>query len=100
MFLFIIETFGNNIIILLFILFLYTSVRNFDALSVLPPASAALHENIHKRVFMTYLRMSTHKESKVHIIKRLFSKRRDYNRVSSINDILIFLLVMSHMDNS
>ena len=41
-------------------------VRNFDA-SVLSPELAFLHENVHKRVFMTYVRMSTHKESKVRI---------------------------------
>lgn len=47
-------------------LFLFLSAaRNFDALSVLPSEAASLHEGIHKRVFMTYLRMSTHKESKV-----------------------------------
>lgn len=47
--------------------FFLPAIRNFDASSVLPPVSATLHENIHKRVFMTYLRMSTHKESKVNI---------------------------------
>lgn len=38
--------------------------RKFDASSDLPPELVALTENVHKRVFMTYLRMSTHKESK------------------------------------
>lgn len=47
--------------------FFLPAIRNFDASSVLPPVSATLHENIHKRVFMTYLRMSTHKESKVNM---------------------------------
>ena len=47
--------------------FFLPAIRNFDASSVLPPTSATLHENIHKRVFMTYLRMSTHKESKVNM---------------------------------
>ena len=42
-------------------------IRNFDALSVLSPELVVLHENVHKRVFMTYLRMSTHKESKVRL---------------------------------
>lgn len=44
--------------------YLKCAPRNFDALSVLPSEAASLHEGIHKRVFMTYLRMSTHKESK------------------------------------
>jgi len=48
-------------------IFFLSAVRNFDASSVLPPESASLHENVHKRVFMTYLRMSTHKESKVNM---------------------------------
>jgi len=48
--------------------FLLSAIRNFDASSVLPPEPATLHENVHKRVFMTYLRMSTHKESKVNIL--------------------------------
>lgn len=50
--------------------FFLPAIRNFDASSVLPPVSATLHENIHKRVFMTYLRMSTHKESKVNMQAR------------------------------
>ncbi|CAH3186731.1 unnamed protein product, partial [Porites evermanni] len=43
--------------------YLQFAPRNFDA-SVLSPELAFLHENVHKRVFMTYVRMSTHKESK------------------------------------
>jgi len=59
-------TLGINFHTLFFYFFL-PAIRNFDASSVLPPVSATLHENIHKRVFMTYLRMSTHKESKVNM---------------------------------
>ena len=39
-------------------------------MSVLPPELVVLHENVHKRVFMTYLRMSTHKESKVRLLNK------------------------------
>ena len=60
-------------------LFLFLSAaRNFDALSVLPSEAASLHEGIHKRVFMTYLRMSTHKESKVYLNRILIIKYLDY----------------------
>ena len=59
-------------------LFLFLSAaRNFDALSVLPSEAASLHEGIHKRVFMTYLRMSTHKESKVYL-NRILIINLDY----------------------
>lgn len=54
-----------------------SAARNFDALSVLPSEAASLHEGIHKRVFMTYLRMSTHKESKVYL-NRILIINLDY----------------------
>ncbi|KAJ7376768.1 Activating signal cointegrator 1 complex subunit 2 [Desmophyllum pertusum] len=57
--------------------YLRSAPRNFDVSSVLPPESASLHENVHKRVFMTYLRMSTHKESK-----------EDFFTLSTFGDIL------------
>lgn len=48
----------------IFIMDIFLLFRKFDASSVLPPELVVLHEDVHKRVFMTYLRMSTHKESK------------------------------------
>jgi len=67
-----------------FICFL-SAIRNFDASSVLPPESASLHENVHKRVFMTYLRMSTHKESKVN----MQAKKWAFYKVLKLADISI-----------
>lgn len=42
--------------------------RNFDSSSLLPPDLSILHADVHKRVFMTYVRMSTNKESKENFI--------------------------------
>ena len=49
------------------LLILYIFHRSHDATSVaqLPLKARELMRNVHKRVFMTYLRMATHKESNV-----------------------------------
>lgn len=42
--------------------------RKFDALADLPPEVNGLQRHLHRSVFLTFLRMSTHKESKDHFI--------------------------------
>ncbi|XP_073527728.1 activating signal cointegrator 1 complex subunit 2 [Phyllobates terribilis] len=48
--------------------FLSCAPRRFDRHVPLPPAVLQVHDELHRHVFLTFLRMSTHKESKDHHI--------------------------------
>ncbi|XP_078062843.1 activating signal cointegrator 1 complex subunit 2 [Mustelus asterias] len=48
--------------------FLRYTPRQYDELGKPNPAVAEMQKRLHRSVFMTYLRMSTHKESKEHFI--------------------------------
>ncbi|XP_073410168.1 activating signal cointegrator 1 complex subunit 2 isoform X2 [Dendrobates tinctorius] len=48
--------------------FLSCAPRRFDRHIPFPPAVQQVHDDLHRHVFLTFLRMSTHKESKDHHI--------------------------------
>ncbi|CAJ0945019.1 unnamed protein product [Ranitomeya imitator] len=48
--------------------FLSCAPRRFDRHIPFPPAVQQVHDKLHRHVFLTFLRMSTHKESKDHHI--------------------------------